>query len=392
MLNYGECSLGSDEIKGIVNVIVGKGPEIESAFTNGLTRIPTPILSNLRDNLIVKPLTLIVPRNILTHENQCELYNGVIQYACGKAVCDLDLDENLKIIITVVVPDIPLTKINKRKLFQCYYGATRTAIKRALSNYPSKDKVKSEKYRAIHPLVGFRDIRLENPPYLQIALDIPDINYIENILENLPNSDRLILECGTPLIKRYGLEVIEIIREYFDGFIIADLKTMDTGRIEARLAFEHTANAIVLSGVAPKSTILKGISECDKCGILSFIDTINVDNPLNLYKSLSLKPDGLIIHRGIDEERDKSQHKVITKDDFKDENLILSIAGGVSLNNIDDLKNKYDVIIMGRGITKSREPGRVVRSILNRLGGDIDQYRLYLDEDEDIDTYNNLKL
>lgn len=390
MIKFGEAILGTD-LKAIVNVIIGKGIEIDTAFTNALTRRPSPIFANLRDNLIVRPLSIVVPQNDINSEIQVELLNGVIQYGVAKAIADMGekegIDSDLKAVITVFVPDIPITTLNKRKLFQYYYGATKLAINRALSEYPSAEKIKKEKYRALHPLVGFRDIKLERPPYLQVALDVPTIESMENIVESLPQSDRIIIEAGTPLIKKYGIEVIEQIREIFDGFIVADLKTLDTGRIEVRMAFEATANAVVLSGVAPKSTILKGIHECQKCGIMSYLDTINLTNPVELYNKLELKPDVLMVHRGIDEEIAKNSNSnnrsSTLKEDF-DNNVILGVAGGVSAENIEDLKNKYDILVVGRGITKSREPARVARAIVNKLGDDIEQYRLYLDEDEDI--------
>lgn len=388
MIKFGEAVLGKD-INAIVNVIIGKGTEMDIAFTNALTRTPSPIFANLRDNLIVKPLSIVVPRHNLNNEIQDEFLNGVIQYGVAKAIADLDLEEDLKAVITVSVPDIPYTTLNKRKLFHYYYGATKLAINRALNEYPSKEKIKKEKYRALHPLVGFRDIRLEKPPYLQVALDVPTIENMEFIINSLPKSDRIIIEAGTPLIKKYGIEIIEHIRELYDGYIVADLKTLDTGRIEVRMAFECTANAVVLSGIAPKATILKGIHECEKCGIMSYLDTINMDEPLKLYNSLELKPDVLMVHRGIDEETFSKNRKNIENENIcnvdDDKKLILGVAGGVSLNNIDELKTKYDILVVGRGITKSRDPGRIARAIVNKLGDDIEQYRLYLDEDEDID-------
>lgn len=389
MLKFGEGVLGNGDIKAIVNVIIGNGDKIDIAFTNALTRVPSPLFANLRDNLIVKPLTVVVPRNDLYSDIQCNLLHGPIQYGVAKAVADLDIDEDLRLIVTVSVPDVPYTNLNNRKLFHYYYGATKLAITRALKEYPSKEKIKKEKYRAIHPLVGFRDIRLERPPYLQVALDVPTIENMEYILESLPQSDRIIIEAGTPLIKKYGIEVIEHIREIYDGYIIADLKTLDTGRIEVRMAFESTANAVVLSATAPKNTILKGIHECEKCGIMSYLDTMNIGDPIKLYESLELKPDVLLLHRGIDEEIEremKIENNIGNKsiEGIGEERPLLGIAGGVSIDNVEELKDKYDILVVGRGITKSRDPGRIARAIVNKLGEDIDQYRLYLDEDEDI--------
>ncbi len=368
-MKFGEASLGLAK----VNVCIG---DVDDIIAKGMLK--GYILANLRPNLIVKPETLVVPIDNLDDDVKKELYYGVVQYAVAKAVADLEFnDKNIKIVVTLNIPDVSLTFSNKRKIFQHYYASTKLAIKRALFSYPNIEKVKKEKFRALHPLVGFRDDRLENPPYLQIALDVPSIENLEIILQTLPKSDHLILEAGTPLIKRFGLEILDEIRKYFDGFLVADLKTLDTGRVEVRLAFEHSANAVVISGLAPKQTIIKGIDECQKCGLISYLDMMNVPNPIELYNSLPIKPDVVLIHRGIDEEKEKNEREF-----FKVSTSKLAVAGGVRLEEIDKLIKLYDIVIIGRAITKSREPSRVVRYILNKMGYDIDTYRLYYDEDE----------
>ncbi len=363
-MKFGEASFNLAN----VNVCINNKELFLKSFSNG------GILANLRPNLIVKPLTIVNPLNRIDNEIKEELFYGVIQYAIAKAVADLNVNVEY-IVFNVNVPEVPLTRIYKRKVFQQYYAAAKTAILRALNDYPPIEKVKKEKFRALHPLVGFRDDRLENPPYLQIALDVPILENLEFILQNLPESDHLILEAGTPLIKKFGLEIIEKIREYFDGFIVADLKTLDAGRVEVRLAFENTANAVVISALSPIETIEKAISEANKCGLISYLDLLNVENPQPLLNKLKNKPDVVVYHTGVDEKR---RREFNLKGSFKK-----AIAGGVRLEEIDNLIKSYDIIIVGRAITKSRDPGRVVRYILNKMGYDIDTYRLYFDEDEE---------
>jgi bifunctional enzyme Fae/Hps len=90
---------------------------------------------------------------------------------------------------------------------------TNMAIQRALNKYPSIDKINYDKDRAKHPIMGFKVPRLWRPPYLQIALDAPDLEGTKRVISQLPGSDRIILEVGTPLIKRYGTRVIGELRQ-----------------------------------------------------------------------------------------------------------------------------------------------------------------------------------
>lgn len=70
------------------------------------------------------------------------------------------------------------------------------------------------------------------------------------ILKQIPQSDHLIIEADTPLIKRYGVEVVQYIREVRpNAFVVADLKTLDTGNLEARMVADATAHAVVISGL-----------------------------------------------------------------------------------------------------------------------------------------------
>lgn len=81
--------------------------------------------------------------------------------------------------------------------------------------------------------------------YLQIAFNrtLDEVMYMISLL---PVSDKIIIEAGTPLIKRYGSAAISTIKESFDtllgkpGYIVADLKCIDRGTTEVLAAYCHT--------------------------------------------------------------------------------------------------------------------------------------------------------
>jgi bifunctional enzyme Fae/Hps len=81
---------------------------------------------------------------------------------------------------------------------------------------------------------------------------------VASVLKGLPENDHLIIDAGTPLIKRFGLGDISEIRKLRpNAFIIADMKILDTGNLEARMVADASADAVVVSGLAPASTIKK---------------------------------------------------------------------------------------------------------------------------------------
>ncbi|MFX1403363.1 MAG: bifunctional 5,6,7,8-tetrahydromethanopterin hydro-lyase/3-hexulose-6-phosphate synthase, partial [Promethearchaeota archaeon] len=312
---------------------------------------------------------------------------GPAQAAVAKAVADA-LEEGMipkgkedewVIICSVFIhPDAK----DYRRIYHYNYAATKLSIQRALSNYPPVDKILYDKDRATHPIMGFRVPRLWRPPYLQIALDLPSIEATKKIITALPRSDNIILEAGTPLIKRYGTTVLSDIREVAkDKFLVADLKTLDVGKVEVDMAFDESADAVVVAGLASIDTIDQFIYETNRLGIYSFIDMMNVEDPITKLQSLKMPPNVIIMHRGIDTEG-RADHKwdVVkeVKAAFKGKRVLVSVAGGIQPNNIEAaLKAKADIIVVGRYITQSRDIERSTREFLTQMQGDIDLFRVH---------------
>jgi bifunctional enzyme Fae/Hps len=213
---------------------------------------------------------------------------------------------------------------------------------------------------------------LKNPPYLQVALDTPDIESVRRVVSNLPQSERIILEAGTPLLKRYGTGVISQLREIRkDSFIIADLKTLDVGALEARIAHEGGADGAVVSGLACSLTIKEFIEEARRVGVYSFVDTMNVSNPIKTLKDAEAVPDVVLLHRGIDSEL-TSKHSWNYLRKIKEKlkgRVLVGIGGGVDFELAKkSIENGADIVIVGRYITKSSDVASAADSILKLMG------------------------
>jgi bifunctional enzyme Fae/Hps len=314
---------------------------------------------------------------------------GPAQAAVAKAVADAveegivpkqKIDDWVIICSVFIHPDAR----DYRKIYHYNYGATKLALSRALSNYPSLEKVMYEKDRAIHPIMGFRVPRLWNPPYLQIALDVPDVEKAKDILQRLPASDRIIIEAGTPLVKKYGTGVVHELRAYAkDSFIVADMKTLDVGQVEVDVAFEETADAAVASGLASKETVDKFIYEAKRLGVYSIVDMMEVSNPLPVLESYKQLPDVVIIHRGIDAEKGGGPRWNLVgeiKRAFKERKILVAVAGGIEPSTLKSaLDAQADIVVVGRYITQSRDVNRAARDFLDQLGPDIDLFRVHVE-------------
>jgi len=394
MFKIGEALVGKDNEVAHIDLLVGdKEGYIGQAFANGLTKLSaghTPLLSVIRPNLPAKPYTLVIPKVTVEDMEDAIKIFGPAQAAVAKAVADAveegiipkDKVEDWVIIASVFVH--PEAK-DFRRIYQYNYGATKLALKRALQDYPSIDKIIYDKDRAIHPIMGFKVPRLPkwNRPYLQIALDIPDLERTKRIIQELPRSDKIILEAGTPLIKKYGTTAINELREVAKAdFMIADLKTLDVGQVEVDVAFEDGADAVVASGLATPEVIDKFIYEAKRLGIYAIIDMMNVEDPVKKLKSLKDLPDIVIIHRAIDSEKAQEIKWSAIKQIKKEfgEKLMVAVAGGIEPDTVPiALKQGADIIIVGRFITQSKDIERSTRLFVNLLGGDIDLKRVHVE-------------
>jgi len=387
----GEALIGEEPEIAHIDLIIGKkDSSVGIAFANSIAQPRmghTPILGVIRPNLPTKPSTLIVPKVTIRNLGDAEKIFGPAQSAVAKAVADAveegiipkERSEEFVVIVSVFIH--PRGK-DYQRIYRYNYAATKLALRRAMENFPSIDKVLEEKDKAIHGMIGFRINNLKKPPYLEVALDIPDWRRVEGIIRALPRSDAIVIEAGTPLIKRYGVEAVQKIHQLRpESVVIADLKTLDTGNLEARIAGDATADVISFSGLAPINTMEKFMEECKKIGSLSLMDTINVPNPVEILKKLKNKPDIVELHRAIDVEHEEYAWGNIKEIREVCGNVLIAVAGGIRVSNVKNaLKAGADIIVVGRAITAAKDVTGAARAFLQEMGvEEVDQFRVMTD-------------
>src|SRR4030042_5847765 len=89
--------------------------------------------------------------------------------------------------------------------------------------------------------------------YLQIAFN-HDARLVSWLLPRIPRSDRILIEAGTPFIKREGMAGIRTISSMWGGKVVADLKTADGAEDEVRMGRYAGATAATVLGNAPTGT------------------------------------------------------------------------------------------------------------------------------------------
>jgi bifunctional enzyme Fae/Hps len=181
--------------------------------------------------------------------------------------------------------------------------------------------------------------------YLQIAFNY-DVGLVKRVLPTIVPSERILIEAGTPFIKREGVGGIRMMRALWRGHLVADLKTVDGALGEVNMVRAAGATAATAIGSSPSEVLDLFIARCAKLGMDSMIDMLGVDDPLRVVMRLKKPPDVVVLHRGRDEEGTRGKvikyrhvNRVRSKFD-----VLISAAGGV------DLKEARSAIFNGANI------------------------------------------
>lgn len=206
---------------------------------------------------------------------------------------------------------------------------------------------------------------VENQRYVQIAFNHTAAD-VYNILPKIPYDPRIIIEAGTPYIKREGLAGIRLIRRLWRGLVVADLKVTDGANEEVQFAYSAGANAITAAGTAPKETLDFFNEVCNQYGVLSMIDMLGQENPLRKLLPLKFKPKAVVIHKGRDEEanpRSIIRYKDINKVRSK-YGVLVSVAGGLDHNSVRKAYfNGADIAVVN--IVKSSDANEGIVNTMN---------------------------
>jgi len=152
-------------------------------------------------------------------------------------------------------------------------------------------------------MTSFRTSKMK--PIVQISLDLTDI---DEALETAALAMRAgvdWLEAGTPLILAEGLHGVRALREAFpETPIIADLKTMDGGYLEAEMMAKAGATHVVVMARAHPETIKCVVRAGADFGAKVMGDNLGCPDMIAGAKELEeLGCDYVIHHIGYDERR-----------------------------------------------------------------------------------------
>ncbi|MCR8632150.1 orotidine 5'-phosphate decarboxylase / HUMPS family protein [Paenibacillus radicis (ex Xue et al. 2023)] len=140
-------------------------------------------------------------------------------------------------------------------------------------------------------------------PIVQISLDLTNIKDALEMAKIAVEAGIDWIEAGTPLLLGEGLHAVEALRKAFPNHpIVADLKTMDGGYLEAEMMAKAGATHVVVMGVAHPATIRAVVKAARDYNIQVMGDIMASPDKVACAKMLEANGvDYIIVHTGFDE-------------------------------------------------------------------------------------------
>lgn len=216
-----------------------------------------------------------------------------------------------------------------------------------------------------------------NVRYLQIAFNY-DTGLVMRILPGIARNQRILIEAGTPFIKREGLKGIRRIRSLWNGQVVADLKTVDGALGEVKMVKSAGATAATVLGSSPIESLDFFVDSCSRLRMDSMIDMLGVADPLKVLMNLKKPPDVVVLHLGRDEETTRGkmiQYRHVNRIRSKF-GVLISAAGGVDLKEARSaIFNGADIVVVNLvqpgdpwgGISTESDVARIARQFLETI-------------------------
>jgi len=144
-----------------------------------------------------------------------------------------------------------------------------------------------------------------HPPTVQISLDLTDLDESIETAAMALRAGVDWLEAGTPLLLAHGLHAVKALRGNFPGVpIVADLKTMDGGYLEAEMMAKAGATHVVVMARAHEETVKCVVQAGKDYGVGVMGDNLGCPDMVEGARQLEDLGCGFIVHHiGYDERR-----------------------------------------------------------------------------------------
>lgn len=208
---------------------------------------------------------------------------------------------------------------------------------------------------------------------LQLAIDLVPLEDLERVIGPLlPYVD--VVEAGTPLIKRHGMEAVRALRRLAPGhLLVADMKAMDAGGLEAEIAFDAGADFMTALAGASDATVSAAVRVGRERGKAVVADLLGVaDKIARAHQVAQLGITFLGIHTGADDQAAGANPLADLEAIGRAVEIETVVAGGINATSLPAiLAQRPSIAIVGSGILRQADAvaaAKALREIIDRDG------------------------
>jgi 3-hexulose-6-phosphate synthase len=197
---------------------------------------------------------------------------------------------------------------------------------------------------------------------LQLALDQVSLDQaIEVVAETQDLID--IVEIGTPFIIKEGLTAVAAVKRSFTGLtVVADVKIVDGGAYESRIAFEAGADIVTVLAFAHEVTVREAVGEAQKHGGSIMVDLLGIqDIPGGIARAEAVGVQYVCIHTASDLAAAAwNTPRALEAAAEAVRSSRMAVAGGITLETVGQILRlkpelRPEVLIVGGAIMKQED-------------------------------------
>jgi len=203
-------------------------------------------------------------------------------------------------------------------------------------------------------------------PILQVALDFIELDRALMVADEAAAGGADWLEAGTLLIKSVGLDAVRALKTRFpEHTIVADMKTMDAGRLEVEYAAKAGASVVYVLAAASDSTIIECVAAGQEYGAQIVTDVMELPDPITRAKQVrDLGVSGINLHTPIDRQMRAADSFAQLRELVKAVDIPVSVAGGINSENAAlAVEAGARVVVIGGSITKAVDVKQATQDI-----------------------------
>ena len=201
---------------------------------------------------------------------------------------------------------------------------------------------------------------------VQVALDFVDLPRAVAVAREAVAGGCDWVEAGTPLIKAEGLNAVRELKAAFpDRTIVADMKTMDAGRVEVEYAAKAGAGVVGVLGAASDSTIKECAEAARNYGCKLIVDMIEVADPVERAKAAeAFGADYIGIHTAIDQQMRGEAPLEVLRRVAEAVSIPVSVAGGINSETAAAaVEAGAAIVVVGGAIIKATDAATAAAEI-----------------------------